>query len=443
MNKNNLLQSLLLLSLGSAAPLCSMEYQTLSLTEEEDKLISQIFDSGSSIGEEQQPAIEEIFATEETQPSNPMQIRIDAIINLADVQTELLKNKTTLNSSKNIAQTTTSDDSWVAEATKLTERYSNLLNEITTNTVALKTPTINTPKQEEATWIEEYKKLEQQYVNFLNEIKTQKLELKTHKTNALELEQSAIATPIPTEQGFEGLMYAASFIKAKHQLIHDALISGHFNPRNETHVEYLEHALEYYVDQKKIEELMAILEISQHHLGQLDINEKTARKVHNFLELTATQKEIETKDILEKQYTQFTIEYNALVKALQEETEKRTKELHDKFHQHGIDCDKMLATQADYIRALKSGTANIHGIKPQWKRAKNETCSDKIACLSNKDKNVYMTQADVDNVYTNQQILGKIGLTSTTIDLYDNTRDNLDYIDAITNATQTIKLLTQ
>jgi len=339
------------------------------------------------------------------QTFDPMQIAHEKKAFFKELHSELLNNGKKLKATPEIAQATESApvENWVAGYQIWIEKYQDTTKAIVANTVTLKPVSIDTP----------------------------------------DMTQSMVALPIPTKTGFEGRLYAASFVKKPHTLIHDALIDGTFDPHNETHVEYLEQALDFYVNTNNIERLTAMLEICQHHLGKLDINEKIARKVHNFLELTAAQREIETKDILEKKYTQFVATQNALIIALQEEVAKRTKELHDKFHQHATDCDNTLAAQADYIRSLKSGTANVHGIKPQLKRAKNEPCSDKINCLSSTYNKVYMTQADVDNVYTNQHILGKIGLISNTINLYDNTRDNLDHIDTIQKATETIKLLTQ
>jgi hypothetical protein len=355
---------------------------------------------------------------------------------LKNVLNDLVTNPTTLKTPKTIEVSQAAPiDCWVEKH----QAFQNVLHQLVKSEVTLKTPKAIETSQAAPIdyWIEKH----QAFQNVLHQLVKNKVALKTPKLNASDLEQSVVVAEIPTEKGLSGWMYRHSLARrGKENIIYDALVDGSFNQKNEDHRKMLDYALNFYVDNNNRERLMSMLEICQYLAGEFELNEITARKVHNFLENITTETEAASKLTLENKGQQFETQRNALLAAYQEEIANRTKALHAELTRYEKDCDDTFTIEADLIRTLKTGTIILHTINPRLLLKKSEPCSDKIQCLSSKYNKVYMTQADVDSVYSNERLLRAIEVDKSMATIKNNTHDLLAKITAINQTAQEIEV---
>lgn len=271
-------------------------------------------------------------------------------------------------------------------------------------------------------------------------VKNQTAQLKTVTFTAPDLSQSILPTEMPKEKGLSGWLYTQSFVRNANDLIFDALHNGTFNSNNETHLKMLDDAFNYYVDNNNRDRVIKALEICQYLEGDIELNELTARKVHNFLENITAEKEKAAEATLATKRDLFMTQRNTMIIALQEDLARRTKELNDQLNNYEQACTDAFTVEANQIRTLKTSTAIIHALNPRLLLGKQESCSDKIDCLSTKHIKKYMCQADVDTVHSNERILKRIKADEKMVSLKENTLDLYSQIAFVNRTAQDIKM---
>ena len=253
----------------------------------------------------------------------------------------------------------------------------------------------------------------------------------------LDLSKSMIVAPAPTEEGWHGTLYTQSFLYSPETIIYGALKTGEFNPNNKTHIIALEKAFNLKMKNNATPDILEMLEYCTKYKGRIDLNQRVFKEVHYYIENKTNEQEALSKKTIKEKNTNFVLQRNAIIKALQEEIAKRSQELYMQMETYTQDFHSTFHNDAQCIRAYRKGSAAIHEIAPLLVFARGTQCSDKHP---NNQSN-YILPTEIDNAITDKYLLNKVGLDMQHDQIVNNSWEYLEKLSKINQKTQDIKLL--